>query len=70
MRYRRDNIKGKSYFFTVKLKDRKSQIANGERGIWQCRYWEHCIRDERDFENHLEYIHFNPVKHGYVKACG
>jgi putative transposase len=34
--------------------------------IWQHRYWEHCIRDERDFENHVNYIHNNPVKHGLV----
>jgi putative transposase len=38
-----------------------------ERGIWQRRYWEHCIRDERDYQNHLDYIHYNPVKHGYVQ---
>lgn len=39
-----------------------------ERGIWQRRFWEHLIRDELDFKNHLEYIHYNPVKHGLVKA--
>ena len=38
----------------------------GERGIWQRRFWEHLIRDEEDLENHANYIHFNPVKHGYV----
>jgi putative transposase len=38
----------------------------GERGIWQRRYWEHLIRDERDFRSHIDYIHFNPVKHGHV----
>lgn len=37
-----------------------------ERGIWQRRFWEHAIRDEIDFERHADYIHFNPVKHGYV----
>lgn len=37
-----------------------------ERGIWQRRFWEHAIRDERDLLNHMEYIHQNPVKHGYV----
>lgn len=36
--------------------------------IWQNRYWEHTIRDERDFAAHVEYIHFNPVKHGLVHA--
>lgn len=39
----------------------------GERGIWQRRYWEHLIRDERDFERHVDYVHFNPVKHGHVR---
>lgn len=35
----------------------------GERGIWQRRYWEHTIRDDRDYASHMDYIHFNPVKH-------
>ena len=43
-----------------------SRSAKGERGIWQRRYWEHTLRDERDFERHVDYIHFNPVKHGHV----
>ena len=37
------------------------------RGVWQRRYWEHQIRDEDDFRNHMDYIHFNPVKHGLVQ---
>jgi putative transposase len=40
---------------------------NGEIALWQRRYWEHTIRDETDFERHVDYIHFNPVKHGLVK---
>ena len=40
-----------------------------ERGIWQRRYWEHLIRDERDLQIHADYIHFNPVKHGYVNRA-
>ena len=40
--------------------------VRGERGIWQRRFWEHTIRDDRDYARHLDYIHFNPVKHGYV----
>ena len=35
--------------------------------IWQHRGWEHCLRDEQDFQQHFDYIHYNPVKHGYVK---
>lgn len=46
-----------------------SRKSKRERGIWQRRYWEHFIRDERDYENHLNYIHNNPVKHGYVKSA-
>ena len=40
----------------------------GERGIWQRRYWEHLIRDERDFAAHMDYVHINPLKHGLVRA--
>jgi len=43
-----------------------SRAAKGERGIWQRRYWEHTIRDEDDLTRHIDYIHINPVKHGYV----
>jgi putative transposase len=43
-----------------------SRTSKGERGIWQRRYWEHTLRDERDFARHVDYIHFNPVKHGLV----
>jgi putative transposase len=43
-----------------------SRARKGERGIWQRRYWEHTIRDEDDFARHVEYIHFNPIKHGHV----
>ncbi|HRH78522.1 MAG TPA: hypothetical protein PK129_14340, partial [Cellvibrionaceae bacterium] len=38
-----------------------------ERGIWQRRYWEHTVRDEADYVNHIHYIHNNLVKHGYVQ---
>jgi putative transposase len=44
-----------------------SRASKGERGIWQRRYWEHTLRDEADFERHVDYIHFNPVKHGHVR---
>ena len=43
-----------------------SRVKRGERGIWQRRYWEHLIRDEQDFKHHVDYIHWNPVKHGWV----
>ena len=44
--------------------DRPSDVD--QRKIWQNRYWEHLLRDEKDFRHHLDYIHYNPVKHGYV----
>jgi putative transposase len=43
-----------------------SRAAKGERALWQRRYWEHLVRDDADFERHVNYIHFNPVKHGWV----
>ena len=45
---------------------RVSRQAKRERGIWQRRYWEHQIRDEIDLARHVDYIHYNPVKHGWV----
>ena len=45
---------------------RVSLVRKREAGIWQRRYWEHTIRDERDFASHMDYIHFNPVKHGFT----
>ena len=44
----------------------ESRQSKGERGIWQRRFWEHTIRDENDLRQHLDYVHYNPVKHGYV----
>ncbi|MEX2523393.1 MAG: transposase [Gammaproteobacteria bacterium] len=43
-----------------------SRMRKDERGIWQRRFWEHLIRDEHDYRRHMDYIHYNPVKHGYV----
>jgi putative transposase len=43
-----------------------SRAGRGERGIWQRRYWEHTVRDDDDFARHVDYIHYNPVKHGHV----
>ena len=39
---------------------------NGDLALWQRRFWEHTIRDEKDFTRHVDYIHFNPIKHGMV----
>jgi putative transposase len=43
-----------------------SKISKREKGIWQRRYWEHAIRSDEDLARHVDYIHFNPVKHGHV----
>ncbi len=50
--------------------ERLSEVRSrrGERGIWQRRYWEHLIRDERDYRAHMDYVHINPMKHGLVKC--
>jgi putative transposase len=54
----------------VKLGAPVARRRNGEIGLWQRRFWEHTIRDEGDFERHVDYVHFNPVKHGLVgRVC-
>jgi putative transposase len=42
---------------------------NGDLALWQRRFWEHTIRDESDFIRHVDYIHFNPIKHGLVPSA-
>ncbi len=46
----------------------KAHLAKGKQAIWQKRYWEHQIRDDRDLIRHVDYIHYNPVKHGLANA--
>jgi|LSQX01.3.fsa_nt_gb putative transposase len=43
-----------------------SRIRKKEATVWQRRFWEHTIRDENDYQNHFDYIHYNPVKHSLV----
>jgi putative transposase len=45
----------------------QSKLAKRERGLWQRRYWEHAIRNQADLVRHIDYIHYNPVKHGLVR---
>jgi len=45
----------------------ESRLKRNEKGIWQRRFYEHIIRDENDLHKYLDYIHYNPVKHGYVQ---
>jgi putative transposase len=44
----------------------KSKLKHRESTIWQRRFWEHQIRDQEDFNRHVDYVYWNPVKHGYV----
>jgi putative transposase len=52
---------GGSHCETNRSRRQKREVA-----VWQRRYWEHRIRDVDDLRRHVEYTHFNPVKHGYV----
>lgn len=45
-----------------------SRQKHRESTIWQRRFWEHQIRDEEDYQRHLDYLHYNPVKYGLVKT--
>ena len=45
-----------------------ARAARQEQAVWQHRYWEHLVRDEQDFARHVEYIHYNPVKHGWAAS--
>jgi putative transposase len=45
-----------------------SKMRSGEQDVWQRRFWEHLIRDEKDLARHVEYIHYNPVKHSLVNS--
>jgi putative transposase len=55
---------------TIPKDERRSEVRvrRGERGLWQRRYWEHSIRDQHDFNQHVAYCYYNPVKHGYVAS--
>jgi putative transposase len=46
-----------------------SKLKHRESTIWQRRFWEHRIRDDEDFARHVDYIHFNPVKHGHAQQA-
>lgn len=63
----------KSYFSRQCKTQEQEKISpsrqnQGEKAVWQRRFWEHQIRDEPDFLHHLAYIHYNPVHHGLVTA--
>jgi putative transposase len=51
------------------LGKRESTRKRRESGLWQRRFWEHMIRDEADLHRHIDYIHYNPVKHGHARSA-
>lgn len=46
-----------------------SRVKRRERGIWQRRFWAHLLTGQDDFNNHFDYLHWNPVKHGWVRQA-
>ena len=60
----------KGHFSRAIEKDERisqSRAKRGERGLWQRRFWEHLIRDQADFNHPVDYVHWNPVRHGGVR---
>ncbi|HET8880702.1 MAG TPA: transposase [Solimonas sp.] len=57
---------GFSRHFAASAARSASKIGKREKGIWQRRFWEHQIRDEQDMQRHVDYVHYNPVRHGIV----
>ncbi|MEX2474204.1 transposase [Marinobacter sp.] len=55
--------------FTKRLQRLPGEAGLISQSIWQKRFWEHTVRDDLDFARHVDYIHFNPVKHGYVSRA-
>lgn len=60
-------IKSKFTKLLIKEDVLLNKNKKGEYNLWQRRFWEHKIRDELDLKCHVDYIHYNPVKHGHVK---
>ncbi len=54
----------------MKYQSTSSRKSKKEATVWQRRFWEHKIRNEKDYENHCNYIHYNPVKHGLASSPG
>jgi putative transposase len=54
--------------FKLSFSMRYHKVIGAPNGrVWQYRFWDHAIRNERDFEAHFHYVHYNPTKHGYCK---
>lgn len=52
----------------IKAKFSKELDGQSSTPVWQNRFWEHLIRDDQDLQTHVDYIHYNPVKHGLVES--
>ena len=52
------------------LNYKKAHHVDGSLTLWQERFWDHLIRDEDDLNRHMDYVHYNPVKHGHVLSPG
>jgi putative transposase len=64
--------KGIKSHFTRSITKLGAPIAKNKKGeyaLWQKRYWEHTIKDDTDLQHHIDYIHYNPVKHGLVERA-
>ena len=61
------SIKGYFSHELAKLLETPARNARGEYAFWQSRFWEHTIRDSDDYSRHIDYLHYNPVKHGYAQ---
>jgi len=55
---------------SLRVRPNQARQNKREQAIWQHRYWEHALRDEADFERHVDYIHYNPIKHRYSSTPG
>jgi putative transposase len=64
---RRRRIKGHFSSALIEAGLHLKRWPNGDLALWQRRFWEHTVRDESDFARHIDYVHFNPVKHGLVQ---
>ncbi|WP_260295628.1 REP-associated tyrosine transposase [Sedimenticola hydrogenitrophicus] len=60
------SIKSRFTRSLVKAGAEMSQNTKGEYDLWQRRFWEHTIQGDEDLSRHVDYIHFNPVKHGWT----
>ena len=59
-------IKARFTRYLIKTGAPFEKDTRGDFDLWQKRFWEHTVRDDRDFAAHVNYVHINPVKHGYV----